>query len=531
MTRNHVHDDEKAAIVTQLRRLGTGTVAHRNHVRAVAARHDVTERTVRRWLAAADPEPKQCPPTEKGEPTAPKDQPAPVGQRFEITSQHLLALSQERTARAAHQRLREHGEVTVSYPTFARALERVDPARKEGALDGYKGMVNNRVYLQVRAPHRGHTLHVDHTTMDLRVMPDHRSTRPIRPYLTVCVDGYSSFAWAYAWKTPPNADTVASALAETAIARDYCGVTLGGIPEQVVFDNATENYASATGDGVARLGWVFSPIPPYSSWQNGKAERAIQAVNDRLSSRAPGALHAGTTREGQRRHTPNIPAKTDPATLWSWPAFLAALDEVVHELNTTMRMQRLGGRTRLEAYATDPTEQRFLSDLEVRAAMLRTAKGTYRVTKNGIQFDNQYFVAAEMQVGRSYQVRHLPRGRDFIEVFEEDGRHVARAHPADRMPTREKSRLLARRAAVEAEHKQIEAVTVDLRRRMAEIRNDEFGNDDEPLPASPVTSDASLTAPPHRKRIVQPAGPDPTGSLAPALASRYAIELDEEGKS
>src|SRR3546814_3725473 len=60
-----------------------------------------------------------------------------------------------------------------------------------------------------------------------------------------------------------------------AVEHVYHGVEVGGQPEQVILDNAAAHFGPAMREGVERLGWILAPTAAYSSWQNGKAERAI----------------------------------------------------------------------------------------------------------------------------------------------------------------------------------------------------------------------------------------------------------------
>lgn len=476
----HVPDDVVTATVEQLDRLGVGSSACVAHVHQVAETLGVDERTVYRWVAArpnreaarraaltapADDELDQIVAAHRAGPD--RANPGTGRARFDIDTLHLTVYAQCMDARTAWRTLRDKGLVDVSYPTFMRALARTDPARVAGAVEGFPGVVRNRQYLRYTAPHRNHTMHADHTHADVWVLADHRTTTPIRPHLTVIVDAYSGLLSGYLWTARPTGEDVAGALAETAMKREYHGVTVGGVPELLRVDNGAENMAAIITHGARRLGWIVDPVMPYSSWQNGKAERAVQLVNDALSNRAPGALHGGTTREKKRRYVASTMATADPQRLWTMDTLRAALDEVVDHLNTQIRVERLGGMTRLEAYAADPTEQRFLSDVELRTAMLHTAKRTYRATKSGVHFDKGQYVGAGLHVGRAYTIRHLPHGRDFIEVFTEQGEHVARAWRVDRMPEEERHRLLADRAHVEREARAIEAGVVHFRDRVA----------------------------------------------------------------
>lgn len=474
----HVATYSVEAAVDQLVRLGIGSATFTDHVKQVAERHGVTERTVYRWLAARPAQTDQQParPADDAETVDElidgHGEPEPVGgpsrrSRFEIDTLHLVVYAHCRDAHTTWRLLTQKGIVDVSYPTFMRAMQRTDPARVAGAIEGYQGLVRNRQYLRRVAPHRNHTLHADHTDVDAWALADHRSTTPIRPGLTVTVDGYSGLIHAFLWPSRPTGEMVAAALIETAAKHDYHGVALGGVPEQLVVDNGGENLAGVVTAAAKTLGWIISPSAPYSSWMNGKAERAVQLVNDRLSARAPGYLHGGATRERQRRFVANTFKDVDPDRLWRMATLQVALTEVVDEINTTVRVDRLGGMTRLEAYAADPTEQRFVSDAELRDAMLTPSKHTYTLTKGGILFDKGQYVVPGGHVGKRYRIRHLPAGRDFIEVFTKDDEYVGRAWRVDRLSEQERHAFMDARSEVERENRAITAGAVHFRDRVA----------------------------------------------------------------
>jgi len=535
-----VSSTDRAASIARLRRLAVDGRVSNQHVRDTAARLGVTPRTVRRWLTTDPHHAPERAVVDIGSTTAPVNGArtgANARARFEITPEHLLAYADSRSVREAYRQLARHGQVDCSYATFARALARVDPARRYGALEGFPGMSRNWVYLRTTSPHRNHSLHVDHTHADVRVLPDHRARTAIRPYLTVAVDAATSLVHAFLWKTPVNTDLVAAALAEVATERDYHGVTLGGVPEQVVFDNGAENYAAVTHKSADMLGWVVSPIPPYSSWLNGKAERAIQLVNSRLTGRAPGALHVGTTQDGKRRVVANLPKDTDLSSVWTWHALNLALTEVVDEINTGIPVKELGGLTRLQAYAADPTEQRFLDPAELRAAMMPAAKDTCRATKNGIHFDNGQYVSADLRVGTDYRIRHMARSRDFIEVFDTSGEHVARAWKVDVVPKSERDAILAKRARDSKELNRVNESLRIVREQRARSGNaiaaahhaDGNQDDDGPDGATTPVVPEPVVKLDRRKRRTAPAAkpPAPAPALPAELLDRYGDDLPD----
>lgn len=527
---SHVAKDAIQAAVEQLHRLGIGSTLFTAHVRQVAARFNVDERTVYRWVASQPSLPATEPITSASFDEEANDIIAAheammletasdsprQGGRFEIDSLHLTVYAHCRDGHTAWRTLHDKGLVDVSYPTFMRALSRANPALVAGALEGFPGVVRNRQYLQYRAPHRNHTFHADHTPADVWVLPDHRTTSAIRPHVTVVTDGYSGLVSAFLWASHPTGEDVAAALAETASRRDYCGVTIGGIPEQLVVDNGAENLAGIITAGARQLGWIVAPVVPYSSWQNGKAERAIQLVNNGLSNRAPGAIHGGKTRDNKRWFAAASMNKVDPERLWTMDTLRAALNEVVDHINTELPVRRLGGMTRLQAYAADPTEQRFVSPVELRSAMLSTAKRTYRATKNGIHFDKGQYVAAGLHVGRSYRIRHLPHGRDFIEVFTEDEEHVTTAWRVDRIPEQERFRLLAERGRVERDAKAIATGVIQWRDRVAAAGNALTALADDSDAPIDVVVPPERVKPPRAKRKRRSRATEPQPPVAEA---------------
>lgn len=461
------HSD-KHALVCRLRRLGGGGKPLGPHVRLAAEQHGVSVKTVYKWLR---------------DPSLAGDEPKPKQRtRFEVTIEHLTVVANEQNLYTAWEKMQAADLIDCSYRTFARAIaERTDPTLVEAALKGYKGLVNARLYLKWTPPHRCHTYHVDHTKLDLWVWPSHKHRSPVRPHVTVIVDGATGLVHAVAWVADINGDMIAAALADYAVEREYHGVLVGGQPEQVILDNAAAHFGPAMRAGVERLGWIIAPTAAYSSWQNGKAERAIGMLNKRLSNRAPGATNSGTTRTGAPRNVARLPADINPAEVWGWKAFQMALQAEVDDINTTIKMKRLGGLTRLEAWAADPTERRPIEAAESRLAMLTSGNKTYTATKNGINFQGVDYVDACLVYGRKYLIRYLPTQREFIEVFDLNNEHVGTAYDPDTIPKNRRDAFMAERARQERDAQAIEYGVRAHRRHLAAVDNANAGyGDDNP---------------------------------------------------
>lgn len=487
---------DKHAIVRQARRLGQDGSPLAGHVAAVAMQHGVSAKSVYRWLK--DPVFEgDCPPERK-----------PREGRFDMHLEHLTVVANEQNRHSAYTKMRDAGLVDCSYATFTRAMrERADPTLVAAAMDGWKGLVNNRLYLTWTPPHRNHTFHLDHTKLDLWVWPSHKEREPVRPFVTVVVDGYSGLIHAVPWLTDVDGDMVAAALADSTVTRDYYGVTVGGLPEQIMLDNAAQHFGPAMQQAVRNLGWVLAPTSAYSSWQNGKAERAIGLINQHMSNRAPGATKAGTTRTGAPRFVASQIRDIKKAEVLSATAFKVLLQEVVDEINTTIPMDRLGGLTRLKAYAQDPTEQRLMDASDVRMAMLSTDHLTHKASKNGIQFDNRLYVGKGLKYGRRYVLRYLPKNRDFIEAYDAvTGEFVDQCRWVEAMDAETRHALMVDRAEQEKNARAMEAGAQAHRRHIAAARNAQvlYGHEDTGLEPTPNVIASDTESP-----ITTPSAPDP----------------------
>lgn len=506
---------DRHAIVQQVRRLGVDGCPLAGHVAEVARQHGVSPKSVYRWLK--DPAFAGDEPPRRG----------PRQGRFDVELEHLTVVADEQSRARAYRKMVKAGLVDCSYSSFTRAMrERTDPTLVRAALDGWSGLVNNRVYLSWTPPHRNHTFHLDHTKLDLWVWPSHRHGEPVRPYVTVVVDGYSGLIHAVPWLRDVDGDMVAAALADATVTRDYYGVTVGGLPEQVMLDNAAQHFGPSMRQAVLNLGWVLAPTAAYSSWQNGKAERAIGLLNQHLSNRAPGATNAGTNRKGTSRHFSGQVKDLKPDDIWTATAFKTALQAVVDEINTTFEMDRHGGLTRLQAYAADPTEQRLMDASAVRMAMLSSDHNTYKVNKNGLPFEREHYVGKDLKFGRRYVVRYLPHNRTFIEVFDAaTGEYAGQCRKVNSMSADERQEFMAARAEQEKQARAIEAGTQAYRRHRAAADNAQvlYGHEETDELATVSSIDAA-------------GGQDPADDGAPLhpdgfLAEVTAIEGSKSKKS
>lgn len=500
-----------------LRRLSSNGGPIGTAVQAAARKHGVSPSAVYNWLRD---------PRFQGVALPTADPP----RRYEPTLEHLTVLAHYRSRTDAHAALKAGGIVDCSYATFARGLrERADPTLVAAALQGWDGLINHRLYLeQYGAPHRHHTAHLDELELDMWVFTDHRMREPVRPQVTSITDSRSGLVRFTPWKRTPNAEMFVAALADFAVEREYEGVTVGGTFQRIVYDNAKAHNAEAIREAIDRMHWVPDQTEYYCHWMNGRVEAVQGVLNRTLANVSPGATNAGTLRNGDSRHVARDPKKIDPGRTYGWGAFVKALREAERRINTEFRMKRLGGMTRLEAYAADRTARNPLTNDEAWSLMLRTTK-TYRASKNGIHFDSEKYVTLEpgqVEFGRDYIVRYLPSNVDFIQIESLAGERVGTAYNVKDVTSDRKLRDVFQRTRIEQEHnaRAIEAGVVAHRNHIAALANaDAAQNEGGPIEYDEYSAGAEPLA---RVPARPPVRPKPTTQI---LASKYAQMMPEPG--
>lgn len=512
-------DAQKRDIVRKLLRLGGGHSPSGQQVTMFAEQLGVRRETLYRWL--------RNPALRIEDPTAVADEKGSRHSKnaaFEIDENMLTVVAQEQTRRHAHEKLKSAGLVEVSYATFCRALDRMPPDVVAGAMSGRKAMADNRVYLQKFVPHRCHTYFMDHTQLDIWVLPDHRSTTPVRPHLTVIGDAYSGYLWAFIWYGRPNSLALSAALASTGVERVVNGVSVGGVPLQLTVDNAAEHFAEPMRETCTLLGIVVAASSAYSSWQNGKAERAIKVVNRLVCDNAPAAIRVGSD-NSSTRYVATVRANTDPANFWSAAALEARVRDVMTYVNTGIRRSDRGQMTRLELFDQDPTDRTFLSEESAVLMALSTKKDTYRASKSGVQFKRRHFVSADISPGKEYQVKYLPGVDEFIELFDTKGRHVARAFNQESLPDTERRRILATRAENERTVLGVEEGLKAHRRHLAALDNANAYADDHVDDLADLPRRDPRVAPKKQKKLPRVTPTKSEAATAAAVSAEFREQL------
>lgn len=451
------------AAVTAMRRLAAGRSRPTGaQVNGVARRYGVTAATAYRWWRDRALHKTKAP------------RRAP---RLEITTPILTVLADQQSVRDTHAVLTASGTIDVSYSTLARALQQADPALVQGALHGAKGLMNSTVYKRLRAPHKAHTYHFDHTVLDAYVMPSHKHTTPVRPHITVVVDSASSYVLAVVLLAGhPNQNTVAAALAQASLVRVEHGVEVGGTPEQLVCDNAAEHFAETVRDAAAAVGWIFAPTRPRASNQNGRAENFNQQLA-RVMKKMPGAVRIGMDEEGHDRALERSRGTAQPASLLVWGAMSAFVEAFRHKINRDIRVKDFGGLTRSERWAADPPELRRIEPELLRNVMLPTARHPYKASGSGISFGSRFYIGPGIKRGHDYRIRYLPGEHDFVVVYDLDNRFVTEARPSEHLDGELASEYEAGRARTEREVRAINLGVKQHRAQLALVANSLY--DDE----------------------------------------------------
>lgn len=426
----------------------------------IGRRYGVGLSTLRRWLSDGFPE--------RGS-----------GRAWRPEHADYVAVATTVDIKAAWRLRREAGACPVSYATFHRALTRDgDRGLLLAALNGHKGLVNNRLYLLGRGLHRNHKWSYDHFEVPAWVTVP-RKSQPIKPWATVVSDSCCKALMAVLLIVgKPTAETVAAALAEAAVGRTYDGTWIGGVPVSITYDNAAENEAEGIATGIVRMGSIGLPIDTYSSWQNGLSESKIFRIQRESLAGVPGATLGGKTKDGSWRFVP--PDRDD---LWPIERLARHLDDFRVHWNTERRQPSgLNGRTPVEAWRADDTEIREIDEGRVVANMMREDR-TRVVLAQGVFFRNTYYVPLPQRGdpldwrGRTVHVRYLARNTEFIAVSPDRHFNDYRfAVNQDALSPAHRAQLLRQRAVTEEESRRVDADALRARLHSNAARGTEYGD-------------------------------------------------------
>lgn len=229
----------------------------------IATHAGITTRSLRRWVAEFDEQMREQEQSivaakKRAKREASEGSKPCKGRPFEMTEEHLAVIRSTLNVKEAHRLLwpSEDSPGRVSYQTFSRAFKNLPPGIREGVLYGWDAMVRHQVYLSMTAPHRNHTWHLDWTQADVWVSLPRGQV--VRPWIGTVRDNATSMRLAaVAYQGRPNEDAMCDLLATATCMREYDlnseTVHVGGLPVQLVMDNAREHFAEAVTRGAVML--------------------------------------------------------------------------------------------------------------------------------------------------------------------------------------------------------------------------------------------------------------------------------------
>jgi transposase InsO family protein len=304
------------------------------------------------------------------------------------------------------------------------------------------------MYLAVEVAERNARWELDSQEVPVFVIPS-RGTKPVKLHQTTVIESKHRMAMATVFTPgPPRAEDVAACIARGVEGRPYLlagqEVWVGGIPDQIVWDNAKSNLAELVTALVVSLATMGSAVTPYAGWEKGKIESWHAISQDECYSTMPGYTEGPASFTGHRYWGDH----TSGAHLFSEDLLIAQAEQWALEEYNANRVHGQLGMTPLRSWAGDTNQLRQATRDQLMPALLST-KHLRTVNKNGIRFQGIDYVAAELNrlVGRKVSVRYLPNlelERLFIEVFEGD-EWVYTAYPSHTLTPEQRTALLATR--------------------------------------------------------------------------------------
>ncbi|MEV2236127.1 Mu transposase C-terminal domain-containing protein [Streptomyces phaeochromogenes] len=407
------------------------------HVRVAADALGVSERTVWRWLAAAENDEVAA-----ADPGARSR----AGTRFTITSEvrGLLALWKG-NVRAVHRELalraaRQSPPADApSLTTLHRAIRRdLTPGERAGLAGGERAARKHDVFLARPRGWRNQAWETDHMQVPVLVDVDGRARRPWITWFTDCAT--NAITGVAITPVHPSRESVLAAL-RSAVLREEPYGPFGALPQKVRVDRGKDFLSKTVTAAFDLLDVTVEDLPAYTPHLKGTVEGLNRAVESMFLAALPG--YTRQPRPGKR------PSRPKDEALLSFEDFTARLLAWTRWWNTEHRPETLRGKTPLEAWQDDPTPLRDVPAADLWTFTLEDA-GTRTLTTRGIRFRRRDFVGAWMtgQAGIRVRVRFMPHHDHRIEVYHAaTGRYLGSADLADQATEEQISAVRRARAA------------------------------------------------------------------------------------
>ncbi|MFE6692037.1 Mu transposase C-terminal domain-containing protein [Streptomyces sp. NPDC057743] len=416
-------------------RVGKGLTA--GHVRVAADALGVSERTVWRWLAAAEND--EAAAVDPGARSR-------ADTRFTITSEvrGLLALWKG-NVRAVHRELvlraaRQSPPADApSLTTLHRAIRRdLTPGERAGLAGGERAARKHDVFLARPRGWRNQVWETDHVQAPVLVDVDGRARRPWITWFTDCAT--NAIVGVAVTPGDPSRESVLAALRSAVLREDPYG-PFGGLPEKVRVDRGKDFLSRTVTAAFDLLDVTVEDLPAYTPHLKGTVEGLNRAVESMFLAALPG--YARQPRPGKRASCPK------DEVLLGFEDFTARLLAWISWWNTEHHPAPLRGKSPLQAWKDDPTPLRDVPATDLWTFTLEDA-GTRTLTTRGVRFKRRDYVGPWMtgQTGIQVRIRFMPHHDHRIEVYHAaTGRYLGPADLADQATDEQISAVRKARAA------------------------------------------------------------------------------------
>ncbi|MFG3007422.1 integrase catalytic domain-containing protein [Streptomyces calvus] len=239
------------------------------HVRVAADALGVSERTVWRWLAAAERDESAA--AEPGARAQTRD-------RFTVTPEvrRLLALWKG-NVRAVHRELvlraaRQSPPAAPppSLPTLHRAIQRdLTPGERAGLAGGERAARKHDVFLARPRPLRNKVWETDHMQAPVLVDVEGKARRPWITWFTYCAT--NAITGVAVTPGRPSRESVLAALRSAVLREDPYGL-FGGLPEKVRVDRGKDFLSRTVTAAFDLLDVTVEDLPAYTPHLKGTVE-------------------------------------------------------------------------------------------------------------------------------------------------------------------------------------------------------------------------------------------------------------------
>lgn len=308
-----------------------------------------------------------------------------------------------------------------SYPTVARRWAALPPLVRDGARHGVANRFNKCLHLLHSAGSPNECWQLDDFSLDIEVLRPGARRATCRPHLLLAVDDFDRVpvCWAVLPGDPTSADVLACLAAgfEARPAADGSPAWLGGMPQLILWDNASVNTGNVIIEALARLPMMGRAVAPYTPVAKGKVERAGQTIQAAIVTGLAGV-----------RTTAQTIAKKDlfaarVSDLLSFEDLVAHVEAVIYEYTYRRRHTSLGA-TPIAARAGAGFLPVIVPDEDLAWMWLPKGPGksTGKVQQVGVNAFGGYWIAPEldMLVGKDVELRMLHHRRERLAVFYQD---------------------------------------------------------------------------------------------------------------